>query len=74
MMDLTIAVPVILALVEVAKRTGLPNKYAPVLSVVLGVVFVGIWGDSVLTDALFEGLVTGLTASGLYSGVKAQMK
>lgn len=71
--QLTLAVitAVIVGLVQVAKGAGLPTRFAPLLSVVLGV-----GGLIVLTmfkpiaEVIFAGLVVGLTACGLYSGVK----
>jgi len=69
---------VIVGLVELAKGQGLPSRYAPVLAVVLGLAFatlgrlddptVGTWLQVELL-----GLITGLSASGLYSGAKAQI-
>lgn len=73
MVDLTMAVPIIIALVQVAKVTGLPSRFAPILSVVLGLGVFYIGGDASVGDNLFEGLVAGLAASGLYSGVKASV-
>lgn len=74
MMDITLAVPLVLALVEVAKRAGMESKYAPGLAVLLGVVFMGVWGDGAFADQLFEGLIAGLSASGLWSGAKAMTR
>jgi len=69
---------VIVGLVELAKGQGLPYRYAPVLAVCLGLLFatlgklddptVGTWLQVELL-----GLITGLSASGLYSGAKAQI-
>ena len=81
-MELTLyAIPiaaVIVGLVELAKGQGLPSRYAPVLAVCLGLLFatlgrlddptVGTWLQVELL-----GLITGLSASGLYSGAKAQI-
>lgn len=64
-------VPLILALVELFKRTGLSDKWSPVLSVVLGLlagVFVLDTGD--LYEGIVVGLALGLSATGLYSGTK----
>ena len=79
-MELTIyAIPiaaVIVGLVELAKGQGLPSRYAPVLAVCLGLAFatlgklddpsIGRWLEVELL-----GLITGLSASGLYSGTRA---
>jgi hypothetical protein len=81
-MDLLIAgLPasgVIVALVEGAKRFGLPTRWAPTLAVSLGLLCgvlaqlaavappVHIW-----YEAAGGGIVLGLSAGGLYSGAKA---
>lgn len=64
-----IYIPIILGIVEAAKRVGLNAAYAPILSIVLGVAF------SLLTQGLsvpsaMLGISWGLMASGLYSGAK----
>lgn len=66
----------IVGLVEVAKRQGLPVRFASPLALALGLLFallarledpsLGTWLQMAL-----QGLVTGLVASGLYSGVKS---
>jgi hypothetical protein len=81
-MDLLIAgLPasgVIVALVEGAKRLGLPTRWSPLLAVCLGLLcgvlaqlaavapHVHIW-----YEAAGGGIVLGLSAGGLYSGAKA---
>ena len=64
-------VGLIMALVEAAKRTGLPAKYAPLLSLALGIaagVFIMSPGDVI--QGIWSGIAMGLSAVGLYSGVK----
>lgn len=64
-------IPVIVGLVEVLKGLGLPNKLAPVASLIFGVVagvFYASPGD--LLGGVLIGLALGLSASGLYSGSK----
>ena len=74
MIDLTIAVPVIVAIVSAAKTAGLPSKIAALLSILLGVVGFYFIGSADLAANVFSGIVAGLTASGLYSGAKATLK
>lgn len=65
------AVPVIMGIVEGAKAAGLPKKWAPTLSVCLGVaagVFIIAPGN--VTEGIVVGLALGLTPVGLYSGTK----
>ncbi|PID23256.1 hypothetical protein CSV61_02075 [Sporosarcina sp. P3] len=66
-----VLIPVIVGLVDALKGYGLPKKWWPVVSVLLGVgggvvyVYPGDWVSGVLS-----GLVMGLSAGGLYSGGK----
>ena len=65
-------VPLILALVQVAKMLNLPNKWAPILSIGIGIVlsFLFAHENPDLTDNILAGIIYGLSASGLYSGTK----
>lgn len=68
-MSILLTVPAIVALTNLAKRTGLPAKLAPLVSVLAGVAVA--CGDAYSTgsgylDAVARGIVLGLTASGLY--------
>lgn len=68
-MSILLTVPAIVALTNLAKRTGLPSKLAPLVSVLAGVAVA--CGDAYSTgsgylDAVARGIVLGLTASGLY--------
>lgn len=63
-------VPLILALVELFKRTGFPDKWSPVLSVVLGLAGgLLLYSDDPIKAAVV-GLALGLSATGLFSGSK----
>jgi len=80
-MDLLIAgLPasgVIVALVEGAKRAGLPTRWAPALAVALGLAC-GLLAHAAAVaphlriwyEAAGAGIVLGLSAAGLYSGTK----
>lgn len=68
-MHILLTVPAIVALTNLAKRTGLPSKLAPLVSVLVGVAVA--CGDAYSTgsgylDAVARGIILGLTASGLY--------
>ncbi len=64
-------IPLVIGLSEVTKRLGLNVKFVPVLNLVLGLsaglVFLNP-GD--VKAGIIQGLFIGLSASGLYSGVK----
>ena len=72
-----VIVPVIIGLVEMGKRLGLRTAYAAPLAVGLGLLIsvgyvaaAGLPGGSALADAALRGVALGLSAAGLYSGVK----
>ncbi len=68
-MSILLTVPAIVALTNLSKRTGLPSRWAPLVSVLVGVAVA--CGDAYSTgagylDAVARGIILGLTASGLY--------
>lgn len=72
------ATALIMALVQIAKKAGLPSRFAGLLAVALGVgagllSVVALDGPGYLNGAA-AGLVVGLAASGAYSGGKALVK
>jgi hypothetical protein len=69
-------VPTIIGLVEVCKRAGLPSQFAPALAVLYGIlaaVAEVLAGTYTWIPAVFLGISFGLSASGLYSGVKTAL-
>lgn len=76
-MSILLTVPAIVALTNLAKRTGIPSKWAPLVSVLAGVAVA--CGDAYSTgsgylDAVARGIVLGLTASGLYDLMPGEPK
>ena len=76
-MSILLTVPAIVALTNLAKRTGLPSKLAPLVSVLVGVAVA--CGDAYSTgsgylDAVARGVILGLTASGLYDLMPGEPK
>lgn len=71
--------PIVAGLVEVAKRTGLPDRFAAAAALVFGVVAAFMFGLGEVYDLSIGnpfnlvaiGTVGGLLASGAYSGAKA---
>jgi hypothetical protein len=65
------AVGAIVAIVTLLKEIGFPQKYAPVVSVILGIL-TGIFlvDPSNMQQGVVDGLALGLSAVGLFSGVK----
>lgn len=63
----------VVGLVEISKKIGLNARFAPLLAVGLGIglAFLGMPISHVDPfSTLFMGLIAGLSAVGLYSGVK----
>lgn len=67
-----VLVAVVIGLVEAAKRIGVPEKFAPVFSVILGLglSFLGFVANPDLVSTIVGGIIIGLSAVGLYSGTK----
>ena len=64
-------IPLIIGVTELVKKLGLPDKFAALLSAVLGVLIglVYVAPENPL-EGVLVGLCMGLAASGLYSGTK----
>lgn len=69
------AVPLITGVVQMATGAGLPKRYAPILSLGIGVA-IGVVGfaDGNLTQGIVIGSAIGLSASGFYSAVRVPTK
>ena len=67
----TVVIPIIMAIVELAKGIGMPKKFSAVLAVIIGAL-IGVFfvEPQCIKMGIFKGIVYGLTASGLYSGTK----
>lgn len=64
------ASPIILGVVSMVKGLGVPSKWAPLISIALGIGAAALLGGTPFVIVM-SGIVVGLTASGLYSGAKA---
>lgn len=67
-------IPLILGLVELFKRGGLPLKYSPFVAVVFGLLYGIFYIDGEIKQSIIVGLMLGLSATGLYSGTKNLVK
>ena len=63
------AIPVVVGLVQVLKSAGLPSRLAPAGALLVGAALVAITGAT-WQASVVQGIIVGLCASGLYSGVK----
>jgi predicted RND superfamily exporter protein len=67
------SIPIIVALVQVFKVWILDSRFYPMLSIVFGLIFnIGIaWRLGIdLTSAIVMGIIAGMSAAGLYSGLQ----
>lgn len=64
------AVPVVLGIVQAVKAAGLPSRFAPLASLALGIGLSFLVG-AFWREAILQGVIVGLSASGLWSGAKA---
>lgn len=69
-----VAVAIIVGLVEMAKQIGLPTKFAPLASLIIGVAASFLFPAATVALTILFGVITGLTACGLYSGAKATIQ
>ncbi|HDR7847481.1 TPA: holin [Bacillus toyonensis] len=74
MVSLAVMIGVVVGLSQIAKTIGLQTKYVPLLNltlgIVLGVLFLG--GD--IKTNVFQGIIIGLSASGLFDHTKIMKK
>ena len=69
-MEILVTIPLITAIVSALKMAGLPAKYAPIASMLVGITIIAMVTDFIWTDEIILGVIMGLSASGLYSGGK----
>ncbi len=71
-----VVVPLILAIVQAVKLTGkVPNQYSPIVSIAVGIIlaFLAHGSTTLVGQTVLSGVMYGLMASGLYSGIKTTM-
>jgi hypothetical protein len=68
-------VPLVVAIVQVFKMTGVSGKWSPLISLGVGIGLGFLVGeDHTIQHILLSGVIYGLSASGLYSGVTSTQK
>lgn len=72
-----VIVPIVVAIVQALKLTNwFSDKFAPLISIAVGVIISFIAGHQTydMSNNMLSGVMYGLMASGLYSGVKTTLK
>jgi hypothetical protein len=64
------AIPLCLGIVAAIRQLGLPSRFAPIVSIVIGIGLIALTGQTWQAD-ISQGIIVGLSASGLWSGSKA---
>ncbi|QWS00223.1 holin [Bacillus cereus] len=74
MLEISVIIAVVVGLSQIGKTIGLQTKYVPLLNltlgIVLGVLFLG--GD--IKTNVFQGIIIGISASGLFDHTKIMKK
>jgi hypothetical protein len=67
----SVILPIIVSVVELAKSLGLPRKFSSLIAVIAGIVIGIVYlHPEDIKLGIFEGIMYGLSSTGLYSGTK----
>ncbi len=70
-----IIISLIVGITQVIKTAGVPKKFSPLVSLVTGIVLCIFYESDVgIKKSILNGIIAGLTASGLFSGCKSVAK
>ena len=70
MIETSIAIAMVVGITEVVKRAlKVPSRFSPLLALLIGIGIVFL-GDTGVKETIVTGIIVGLSASGLYGGVK----
>jgi len=73
-MDVVIAVPIIIGLGEIIKRTELlDTRFLPLVLLIVSVSFFSIFGVAGWQDNALLGVISALSAMGLWSGTRTTL-
>jgi len=68
MVEFSVMIAVIMAVAEIIKRLDVINvKYIPIVNLAIGVLLAVFYSDLGFSEAIIDGILVGLSASGLYS-------
>ncbi|WJE54332.1 holin [Bacillus cereus] len=74
MIEISIIIAVVVGLSQIAKTIGLQTKYIPLLNLTLGIVLGVLFLPQDLKMNVFQGIIIGLSASGLFDHTKFMKK
>ncbi|PEE22993.1 holin [Bacillus toyonensis] len=70
MVSLAVMIGIVVGLSQIAKTIGLQTKYVPLLNLTLGIVLGVLFLDGDIKTNIFQGIIIGLSASGLFDHTK----
>ncbi|MBJ7948865.1 holin [Bacillus toyonensis] len=74
MVSLAVMIGIVVGLSQIAKTIGLQTKYVPLLNVTLGIALGVLFLDGDIKTNVFQGIIIGLSASGLFDHTKIMKK
>ncbi|TEA53213.1 holin [Bacillus sp. BH2] len=74
MVNLAVMIGIVVGLSQISKTIGLQTKYVPLLNVTLGIVLGVLFLDGDIKTNVFQGIIIGLSASGLFDHTKIMKK
>lgn len=70
MVSVAVIIGVVVGLSQIVKTIGLQTKYVPLLNLTLGIVLGVLFLDGDIKTNVFQGIIIGLSASGLFDHTK----
>ncbi|PEA11743.1 holin [Bacillus thuringiensis] len=70
MIEITAMIGVVVGTSQIAKTTGLQTKYIPLFNLTLGITLGVLFLSQDIKMNLFQGMIIGLSASGLFDHTK----
>ncbi|PEE81752.1 holin [Bacillus toyonensis] len=74
MVSLAVMIGIVVGLSQIVKTIGLQTKYVPLLNLTLGIVLGVLFLDGDIKKNVFQGIIIGLSASGLFDHTKIMKK
>ncbi|MFB6649341.1 holin [Bacillus toyonensis] len=70
MFEITVMIGVVVGLSQIAKTVGMQIKYVPLLNLTLGITLGVLFLSQDIKTNVFQGIIIGLSASGLFDHTK----
>ncbi|WP_144497222.1 holin [Bacillus toyonensis] len=70
MIEITVIIGVVVGLSQIAKIVGMQTKYVPLLNLTLGIMLGVFFLSQDIKTNVFQGIIIGLSASGLFDHTK----